>query len=421
MRNKLGKKYAFAIITTVVLMVYLTGCESNSKLNSYLDQGEERITNGDYTGAMEAYQAAIDLDVQSIKAHLGMLQSMLKAQSSYTELYNAITVTINAAKEMAASENGITEEQRKDIQDYFQLAADTMKNMDVDVSLEILEAGIEVLGPDSAVANDYKDNIQQLVDRYLKGNNFSKAREYASRLEKALPEDSAVKSTVAEVQEQYDLGQPYVDVLLRAVDLIEASDWQGLADLAETEEALALAEKIGDVGNYTYMFDGGSDGMSIGYYSMEGCECNEWYYGNLANGQRDGDGGWYWAKNDSEGLYIDNYVGQWVNDMPNGAGHAYLNINGSVYKDEDITVKDGLVHGTFTHVFTLESGESYESTYTVVDGIYQEVEIEDWLKEYVAEGKYVFCVVYYDVDGGRNASYLTCFEDSCEGVAHYRY
>ena len=419
MRNNLRKKFVCAIIMTVILMAYLTGCGLDSKVNAYLEQGEECLANKDYSGAMEAYQAAIDLDMQSVKAHLGLLQSMIQAQSSYAELYSVITDTINVSKELAASEEGLTEEQEKDLQDYYRLAADTMESDDMNVSMEILETGIHIFGPDSAVANDYKDNVRQLVDHYLEGNNFSKAGEYASILERVLPNDDTSKSTAAEVQERQNAEQAYVDVLLRAVDLIEASDWQGLADLEETEDALALAEKIGDVGNYSYMFDGGSDGMSIGYYSMEGCECNEWYYGSMTNGQRDGDGGWYWASNHTKGLYIDNYVGQWANDMPNGAGHRYVNSYGTVVKDDDITVKDGLLHGTFTHVFTRDNGESYESTYTVIDGVYQEVEVEDWLKEKINEGKYVFCVVYYDVDGVTSASYMTCTEGTREEIAHF--
>lgn len=421
MKSKLGRKQIGAIIATVILMVCMTGCGVSSKVNAYLEQGEAYIASGDYTGAMEAYQAAIDLDMYSVKAHMGLLQSMLQAHSSYEEIYGVINTAVAATQEMTSSENELTEEQMQDIQDYYQSAAAVLAEEDIDASLEIMETGTDILGPNSVIANDYKDKVQQLVEHYLEGNNFEKAREYASRMEKTLPEDNVVKSTSAEVQERYDAEQAYVDVLLKAAELIESSKWQELADFSETEEVMALAEKIGDVGNYNYVFDGGNDGLAIGLYSMEGCECNEWYYGNLTDGQRDGEGGWYWAKNDPEGLYIDNYVGKWADDIPNGSGHSYIFSYGEILTDDDITVKNGLIDGMFTHEFNASNGKTYKSTYTVVDGIYQEVEIEDWLEEYIPEDRYVFCVVYYMMDGARRASYLTTYDGAIrEGVAHFR-
>lgn len=418
MKNKMG-----TIIIGAALVACLTGCGEDHKLNKYLERGEAYIASGNFEDAIEAYQAAIDLDQQSVKAHMGLLQAMVQAQSSNEELYDAIFEAIADTRSMAASENELTEEQKKDIQDYYQTAVEVMEGF-TESELRIMEAGIKVLGVDSAIADDYKDKVQQEIDKYLEWNHLTEAGEFASRLEETLPEDDEVRATVAKVQEKTDAEQAYVDVLLKAAELINAEDWQALADLTETEDALDLTEKIGDVGNYSYVFDvleGGKYRKVIGYYSMEGCNCNEWYYGWTTDGRREGNGGWYWAKNDSNGLYVDNYVGEWLNDMPNGTGHMYLFSNETVIKDEDVLVKDGLLNGTFTHVFTLKNGESYEGSYTVVDGIYQEVEVEDWLVKYIDENKYVFCVVYYDVDGVQNASYLTKPNGSSrEGVAHFR-
>lgn len=423
MKNKPIKKRIGTIMIGAVLVACLTGCGEDRKLNKYIESGEAYIASGNFKDAIEAYQSAIDLDMQSLKAHMGLLQAMVQAQSSYEEIYDAIFEAIADTRSMTASENGLTEEQKKDIQDYYQTAVEVMDGF-TESQLRIMEAGIKVLGSDSAIADDYKDKVQQEIDNYLERNHFTEAGELASRLKETLPEDDEVKATAAETQKRYDEEQPYVDVLLKAAELIDAENWQALADLAETEEALALAEKIGDVGNYSYVFDilaGENYRKVIGYYSMEGCDCNEWYYGWTTDGQREGNGGWYWAKNESNGLYVDNYVGEWLNDMPNGTGHMYFFSNEAVIKDEDVFVKDGLSNGTFTHVFNLQNGESYEGSYTVVDGIYQAVEVEDWLAKYIDENKYVFCIVYYDVDGVRNASYLSIPNGSArEGVAHFR-
>lgn len=421
MRNKSMTKKISTIMIGAALVACLTGCGEERKLNKYLERGEAYTASGNFEEAIEAYQAAIDLDLQSVKAHMGLLQAMVQAQSSYEELYDTIFDAIAATQSMAASENELTEEQKKDIQDYYRSAVEVMEGF-TESELRIMEGGVKVLGVDSAVADDYKDKVQQEINRYLEWNHLTEAGEFASRLEETLPEDDEVKVTVAKVQEKCGAEQAYVDVLLKAAELIDAEDWQALADFAETEEALALAEMIGDVGNYTYVFDvleGGKYRKVVGYYSMEGCDCNEWYYGWTTDGKREGNGGWYWAQNYSKGLYVDNYVGEWLNDMPNGTGHRYCNSYGNVLEDKEITVKNGKYDGVFTTEYVDVNGVTYVGTYTIVEGVYQEVEVEDWIS--VAEGKIAICVVYYELEDGRHAFSSSVPEDAVEAVAHFRY
>lgn len=416
--RKHSKKLGMLIITTALVFT-LAGCGEAGKVVKQIELGNYYSEQGDYASAITAFETALSIDQYSIEGYQGLIQAMVNGGSSQDEINAKVQDAIAATKELAAQENGLTEEQKAAVEDFYLAAADSLTGEN---RQETLNAGSEILGSDSTVSDKYIEEMKELIQKYQDGKNFEAAKEYADKLASALPDSEAAKDLISQVETQYNEEQKYVDTLLKAQRFIEAQDWQGLADFSETEEVTALAEKIGDVGNYTYLAEGSNSGMGIGYYSMEGCDCNEWYYGNLVDGKREGQGGWYWAKNDDAGLYVDNYVGNWENDSPNGAGHWYIYMYDHVSEDKDITVVNGLLDGTYTEEFVTESGIHLTGTLTLVQGKYQSVELEDWLKEYLNEGEIAICVIpYTETDGKESVYWLRIPADfELTGISHFR-
>ena len=88
-----------------------------------------------------------------------------------------------------------------------------------------------------------------------------------------------------------------------------------------------------------------------------------------------------------------------------GSGHLISNCT--------VTVKNGLLHGTFTKVIG-----QYSGSYEAVDGIYVEKDVPDWLKAYEKEGSYIYWVGY-DAEGKVGQIAQALDDDIKQGVNHF--
>jgi tetratricopeptide (TPR) repeat protein len=423
-KRKLKGKLKSAVMLTLCAMLCLTGCGSQAKkVVKQLTLGEEYMESEDYEKAVEAYEAALALDEYSIEGYTGLITAMVKNESPAKEIYAKAEEGRAVIQKLASSDEGMTDEQTENAADFYKAVVDAYEDTDADdeAILAVMKEGAEILGKDSDIAEKYTDKISELVSFYMDGKDFESAKQYAGELSDVLPESDTAKELSEQTETIYNEEQPYVDTLLKAVEYIDAGDWQGLADFADTDEVKALNEKIGDVGNYVYVYGGGTTGKGIGMYSMEGCDCNEWYYGDMVDGKREGQGSSYWCSNFTKGLYIENWVGEWSGDAPNGSQHEYHSYNGEV-EEQDVTVVDGLYDGEFTYTVTVETGEVLSGPYTVVKGVPQAVEVEDWIKPYIADNEICYWIQYYIASNGhRNAEIATTLDTTRLGMSHYRH
>jgi hypothetical protein len=157
------------------------------------------------------------------------------------------------------------------------------------------------------------------------------------------------------------------------------------------------------------MFDGGTTGKGIIMYKVTGYLV-VWYYGDMVDGKREGQGGWYYLHNEDNdvfqyGLLIEYWTGEWRGDAPNGSQHRFQSFDGKVI-EEDGTVVDGLCDGVWTFTRTLESGEVWTGSYTVVNGTAQRVED--------MSGDYFFYWISED-----NRHYLDASTTECFGLPYY--
>lgn len=313
----------------------------------------------------------------------------------------------------------LKDEQKTQIEAIFTSAA-TSKGDDIDAKMSVWEQGISLIGTGTSLDSACIDAVKAEIDYDNLGRDYKKAKQYADKLIAILPEDETAKTVAADAQKNIDEEQKYIDILIKAQGLIEAEKWQELADFEETDEVAELRQKIGDVGNYTYVAGGGNSGEGIGYYSMEGCECNEWYFGDYENGLRSGDGGWYWAKNENSELYTEIYVGEFADDKPNGKGVNTTNMNGAIYTHTG-NVVDGLYDGEIDIEFETEELGLRIGKAEIHNGIPEEVNPDDYkgFNMKGVAGEYVFAVVMPSEDKSAATMFSTDGKRE-EGVAHFR-
>lgn len=267
--------------------------------------------------------------------------------------------------------------------------------------------------------------FQAEADKYVEGNNYEAAQESMKKALEQTPKDKELLAASEELDQKAQEMGAYTKTMEAAITAIEADDAQALVELQESEAGLALAEMIGDAGSYIYIPEGGTTGKGIGYYGYEGCDCNQWYYGDYQEGSREGSGIWYFVSNDMDegNLYKEVYNGEWSGDKPNGTGHQSVTSGGTVYTDQEFTVKEGLFYGTYQISDTLEDGTQVSGSYTLTDGKYQTISDEELIAnsfEVPAEPHLAIAFLYDGSGTIRSCSMIKNVSDTTEGVAHFR-
>ena len=419
MRKRLNRMMALGLALTMT--IGMMACGTEAEVSKQITLGGESLVAGDYLAAVVAYKSAIDLDKYEIEAYKGLVTAMVGDQRDSEEIKEVAEEVTDILSELNDSKQGITDEKKESAVGFYKLVSNALAT-DLNGQVEVLKMGVDVLGEDSNLSGVYEEKAKELVDHYLAGNNLEEAKQFAEELVQTIPSNTENEELAKEVAQKAEEEQALVDILMTAQEYILAKDWQALADFSGSDELAIIKEKIGDVGNYTYVFGGGTTGIGIGYYSMEGCNCDEWYVGEYIDGLRSGNGGWYWAMNNASGLYIDNYEGAWSDDKPNGSGYRYVESSGKIYEDKNVTVKNGLYDGIFIENKVTEDGYEYTVEYQIVDGKFVEVEVEDWLKENLPEGHYPYYAVYRTLDNGGETAYwaYVSYDAQLQGIAHFK-
>lgn len=281
-----------------------------------------------------------------------------------------------------------------------------------------------VTGCTSEEEKEAAAKFQAEADKYVEGNNYEAAKESMKKALEQTPKDKELQAASEELDKKAGEMNAYSKTMEAAITAIEADDAQALNDLQESDAGIALAEMIGDVGSYIYIPEGGTTGKGIGYYSFEGCDCDEWYYGDYKDGVREGNGTWYFVSNDmgDGNLYKEVYTGEWSGDKPNGTGHQYIASGDTVHTDQDFTVKDGLFYGTYQITDTLEDGTQVSGSYTLTDGKYQTISDEELIANSFAvpTDPHLAIAFLYDGSGAIRSCTMVYAQDVTEGVAHFR-
>lgn len=263
------------------------------------------------------------------------------------------------------------------------------------------------------------------ADKYVEGNNYEAAQKSMKKALEQTPKDKELKAAAEELDAKAEEMNAYNKTMEAAIAAIEADDAAALNELQESDAGVALAEMIGDEGSYIYMPKGGKTGKGIGYYAFNGCDCNEWYYGDYKEAVREGNGIWYYVNpemGEDGALYKEVYTGEWSEDKPNGKGHQCTASGDKVYKDQKFTVKNGLFEGTYKIKDKLEDGTKVTGKYTLTDGKYKTISDEELIANNfeVPKEPHIAIAFLYDKEGVIRKCTMIYAEDVTEGVAHFR-
>lgn len=379
------KNRILAFILALITALSLIGCSGKGVSADVVDcikLGAKYLEDGEYEEAIEAYEDALELDEYAWEAHTGLITAMSKAERPEEEIEERVTLSMTATKEKA--EDGIEEEELEDLEELYETALDVVEGNNV-LELEVLITTNDVL-EDNPFEDEYVDKLEEMVDFYLGSNNFDAAQELIDRLKDA-GEDDLADELQALLDAQKEAQEIYGDALTKAVDYINAKDWSGLAAHTQTDEVKTLYQKTDNSDYVSYAMGD----TVIAFYFNYNC----WYYGQMENGIRTGNGGWYYAENRTDGLYLYMYEGEWANDIPNGEGYEYCALDGDVWREYDATYVDGLRHGTYTGVYVDQYGNEWEYEYTINYGKFQAVEVDDY-RHQETEGYITYAVLYFD-------------------------
>ncbi len=355
------------IMLTTLGLVLLAGC---GKVDKTIEQSESMVQSSDYAGAMQSIES---LDEEELSE-----EQLARIESMYITIAEATT----------------------EYQD----------------RLDVLEAGLKIVTESDKIKSMYISNIEEKVSFYEEGEDYVEALTAITRAKEALPEDESVNSIYEEVKSLSEERQPYVDTLVHAKELIDSADWKGLADYSVSDEGYSLSSFVGDEGSFTYVAGGGTTGDAIAFYSSKGCDCAQWYIGPVTDGIMDGNGGWYWARSDVDGIYYEYYTGKFVDGKPNGEGTNIAYKYDRAYEVTGVFV-DGLENGNFDMIYTDPEGTSYYGQYNATMGI-----VEDTSEKYSipidSGGYYTYC--FLRTEDGSSAHVEKSPQGEIHGVAHFR-
>ena len=261
------------------------------------------------------------------------------------------------------------------------------------------------------------------AEAYIEKEDYAKAQESMKKALEQLPEDEALLAASEEIDKKAEEIKKYHAIMETARTAIEADDAAGLDALQESEEGKALLEKAKDTGSYIYIPEGGDSGTGIGFYTFDGCECDQWYYGDYVEGKREGNGIWYYASSHTEdgSLYKEVYDGQWKEDVPQGKGHQLIALGDTIDTDQEFKVKKGLFYGKYKIKDTWEDGTEVSGTYQLKKGKYvtisdEELEANNFV---VPEKPHLAIAFLYNEAGEIKSCTMVYAKDATKGVKHF--
>ena len=411
-----------ALITSVFLgvgiyygSIWLTQYAKEVKIEKTLTKAMTSMEAGDYITAITAYEEVIALDKYEISAYAGCVNSMVKNSDEGENVRDILNRLAAVLKELEGTEMALSEENKTEAENIYIQAVSAFDG-DVEAELEVLQSGIKIFGEESQLVAIYETKISDLINEQLEKSNYSRANQYLALLRRTVPSStkkkelkSLITGKVTEAKEAAETKakeERFTQLIKNARKYIENKDWQALAELTVSSDIELLKEKMGEEEEYIYFIDGETTGLGIGYYLKNEWSTASWYLGDYVDGVRSGNGGWYTAYLTTSGVSLDMYEGGWKYDAPNGSGIDRQEKNGRVTYNENVTVKNGRYHGTFTGTGTDKTdGYVYSYTYQINEGRYVEVEVADWIKEDVKAGYYPYFVVYREMENGATKGY----------------
>ncbi len=439
------------------------------KYEKHMKKASKYMEKEDYDSAVEAYAKAVEYDEKSLEAYCGLLLAKVHQGMEYVDVQDTVDAGFVLIEEKLFAKEGITPEEEKLAVDFYDTVV-TLFEGTSDEKLALLDKGVKLFGtdldydeafmeeitnvaesflgendffkakeyvelkqteyPDNENISEYTETIHEMllsvlcenVEYYLEEKNYKYAKEYVDIALSFFPDSESVKTLKESAYAKYEEEQRYAELLTKIGTCIETKDYAGIVDLSMTDAYKEINEMISYGGKFLYLPEGRTEGKGVGIYSIEGCGCVQFYYGDIKDGKREGNGTWVHVECDENSLLVNCYEGGFADDKPNGAGSMW-------YKFNDIEIyliqgnfNNGLYNGSVSDHLYGEKDEKIPFEYTVVDGVIQGIEVEDWIEEVREANERIIGVNYTTLEDGRiYATWAAVDLDSKKiGVLHFR-
>lgn len=263
---------------------------------------------------------------------------------------------------------------------------------------------------------------QQQTEHDAEENGHDKPVQAKYQEPEQTPEDKNSQNAADDTEETEE-DNSYRSLMESAIEAIEKDDARRLYELQESTEAEDLMLSVRNGEHYIYFPDEEDNSKGIGFYTFKECSCKQWYYGDYKDGQREGQGIWYYVSDSTKDgvLYKEVYDGSWSEDAPNGKGRQLIALGDSVDTDKKFKVKNGLFYGTYKIKDKLEDGTVVRGKYKLKKGKYVTISDEELAENNFAvpEEPHLAIAFLYDENGIAKSCSMVYAEDITKGVKHF--
>ena len=492
-RKLIGLLAAASVLIAAAVGIGIYNAPSN-RMNRALDLGARYLEEQNYEQALVEFDKVIAIDPMNVDAYLGKAEAyegmgdteqlLAVLQTGYeqtgdsqikTELTDTYLEQASGYEQSADYESALTvydklqeldgEDQK--IQDslsslLLKQASDYVSNGDYDKAFEVYDRLLELNGDapevQKALGDLLNDYLRQLIDK----GNYDEAK---SLIEKYQDKEKDVdfQAYLDEIEEIERIEAENKEFLQKVFDLMAAQDYRALCELckvydydpvSETVFVTRFVERM-EQDSLVYVPENNVDqtgkGAGIYRYYEENTMYYYFYYGDMINGSREGEGSSFMINrygydvdyNYAVSQQVKSYggsmlfvpdslvsyfvfTGHWENDAPNGEGTLERNItfidnSRPAYQDAICSgnLVDGLWDGpVIKKVFDNDFNYTFDLSFTAVRGAVQEDVTEEFkdlgFQLYLKEGAKIYAFDLYP-DGLRSL-YSWIDEDGLAGI-----
>ena len=423
-RGKLiGLLAAAAVLIAAVVGISIYNAPSN-RMSRALDLGARYLEEQNYEQALVEFDKVIAIDPMSVDAYLGKAQAyegmgdteqlLAVLQTGYeqtgdgqikTELTDTYLEQASGYEESADYESALAvydklldlDGENPEVQNglrtlLLQQASDYAASGNYDGALAVYDRLLEMDGENPEVQKGMGDLLNSYLRKLIDEGNYDEAK---ALIEKYRDKVSGVdfQAYLNEIEEMERIKAENAEFLQKVFDLMAEQDYEALCELYTSEETAACLERMEqDSLVYVPENDAAQTGKGAGvyrYYIDEEDNSYYFYYGDLVNGRREGEGSSFkigTLENEDGRYYV--FTGHWENDAPNGEGT--LEQKGGTFantgegfqgKISSGNLIDGLWDGSVDEKLSSD-GYTYDLSFTAVRGVPQEDVTEEFVNKH---------------------------------------
>ena len=289
------------------------------------DMGQEELEKGNYDEAVEHFQGALEHDPDREDAYLGLADAYL-GQGDKEKAVEALKDGVEHSAESDDLKGKLSDVE-------FDLGKEKLEAGEYEEAIELLQDSLANNPEREGVHGAISEAYVGLADAYMEDGDIEKALE---ALDQALVED---EDSVTAKNKQEELR-----TLKEALDSITGLMVGGDIDVTNVhyDEQIAVFELLAKYNGYCY--NGEKLIKNYTGVGMKVIGVSQVYYGDLANGQPEGNGIAVYNGDD----YCEYFSGPWSGGKPNGNGYMV-----ATFGNYDFTY-NGTLMGTATGTWTYE-------------------------------------------------------------------